>query len=147
MVSGIDYTLTGRVKCGTADKGTIVLSGATSVTLDNGADATNFVTVRSRFTAATTSLVITIYGDGAEAMFDNFSVNKINERRYDFNSLTTMPTRQFMLQYTDANAKTCQLYYGTAKMTLSPMAFDNQDFVVHDVNIIPLANFVYLVEN
>lgn len=147
LVVGIDYTFTGRVKCGTADKGVITLTGAATATLDNGADTTNWVTVRNRFTAATTSLVITIYGDGAEAHFDNFSVSKINERQYDFNSLVTMPTTQFMLQFTDADGKTNQLYYPTAKIQLGAIGFTNQDFVVHDITVIPLASFTYIVED
>ena len=149
LVAGIDYTFTGRVKCGTADSGVVVLSGAqaTTTTLDNGADTTNWVTVRNRFTAATTTLTIKIYGDGAEAFFDNFSVSKINERQYDFNDLVTMPTIQFMLQYTDANAKTNQIYYATAKITLGEIGFANEDFVVHDVNVIPLSGFTYIVED
>ncbi|KKL72799.1 hypothetical protein LCGC14_2081320, partial [marine sediment metagenome] len=148
VVVGIDYTFTGRVKCGTVDSAVVVLSGAqaTTTTLDNGADTTNYVTVRNRFTAATTTLTIKIYGDGAEAFFDNFSVSKINERRYDFNSLVTMPTIQFMLQFTDGNAKTNQIYYPTAKITLGEIGFTNQDFVVHEINVIPLDSFTYIVE-
>jgi len=147
VVSGIEYTFIGRVKCGTADKGTIVLSGATSVTLDNGADTSNYVTVSYRFTAASTSLAITIYGDGAEAMFDNFSVVKVNTREYHFESEVTLPTIKFMLQYTDGNSKTNQLYFGAAIMLMQPINFTNMDYVVHGVEVLPLANYVYLVEN
>jgi len=146
LVVGVGYTFTGRIKCGTADKGVIALTGAATATLDNGAEITNYMTVRHEFTAATTSLVIKIYGDGAEAMFDNFSVSKINERWYDFNSLVTTPTRQFMLQFTDANAKTSQLYWPTAKITLGPIAFDNQDFTVHDLTLMPFSSMTYIVE-
>jgi len=149
VVAGIDYTFTGRVKCGTADSGVVVLSDAqaTTTTLDNGADTTNWVTVRNRFTAATTTLTIKIYGDGAEAFFDNFSVSKINERQYDFNDLVTMPTIQFMLQFTDGDAKINQLWYPTTKINLGGIGFTNQDFVVHDVVVIPLNQFYYIVEN
>ena len=147
VVSGIDYTFTGRVKCGTADKAVVTLTGAGTATLDNGADTTNWVTVRSRFTTATTSLVITIYGDGAEAFFDNFSVSKINERRYAFDDLLTLPTLQFMLQFTDGDSKSNQIHWPTAKITLGALGFTNADYVVHDVNIIPLTQMVYYVEN
>ena len=147
VVSGIDYTFTGRVICGTAEKGTIVLSGAATATLDNGADTTNFVTVRHKFTAATTSLVITIYGDGAEAHFDNFSVSKISERRYYFDSRATMPTSKFMIHYINGDTKICQLYWPSAKLALGDIGFTNEDFVVHDVTVIPLSSMTYLVEN
>ena len=146
VVSGIDYTFTGRVKCGTADLGVIVLSDATSVTLDNGAETTSWVTVRDRFTATSTTLTITIYGNGAEAFFDNFSVCKINQRAYDFNELVTMPTIQFMLQFTDVDAKKHQIHFPTAKMTLGGIEFTNADFVVHDINVIPLTSFIYIKE-
>ena len=149
VVSGIDYTFTGRVKSGTADSAVVVLSDAigTSVTLDNGADTTNWVTVRQRFTASTTTLTIKIYGNGVSGRFDNFSVSKINERQYDFNDLMTMPTIQFMLQYTDGDAKTNQLYYPTAKINLGEIGFTNHDFVVHDIVVIPLDSFTYIVED
>ena len=147
VVSGVDYTFTGRVKCGTAALGTIVLSGATATTLDNGAETSDYVTVRHRFTAATTSLVITIYGDGAEAFFDNFSVSKINERQYHFDEMVVMPETKFMVQYIDGNVKTCQLYWPSAKMMLGDIGFTNQDFVVHDVTVVPLSSMIYYVEN
>jgi len=147
LVVGIDYTFTGRVKCGTAGTGTIALTGATTATLDNGADTTGWVTVRQRFTAATTSLVITIYGDGAEAFFDNFSVSKINERRYDFDQLVTLPAIKFMIHYTDGNAKINQLYWSSAKLLIGDVGFTNLDFVVHDVTVVPLTEMIYLVEN
>lgn len=147
LVVGIDYTFTGRVKAGTADKAVVALTGAATATLDNGADTTNWVTVRHKFTAATTSLVIKIYGNGVEAHFDNFSVSKINERWYYFDSSVTMPTRKFMIEYIDGNAKTCQLYWATAKLMLGSIGFTNLDFVVHDVSVIPLSQMKYLVEN
>jgi len=147
LVVGIDYTFTGRIKCGTAATGTIVLSGAATKTLENGAETTNYTTVRYRFTAATTSLAIKIYGDGAVAYFDNFSVSKINERQYDFDALVTMPTIKFMISWLDGDTKINQMYYPTAKMQIGDIGFTNEDFVVHDVTVIPLEQFKYLVEN
>ena len=148
VVVGIDYTFTGRVKSGTADSAIVVLSGAVgdAVTLDNGADTTNWVTVRQRFTATTTTLTIKIYGDGVSGLFDNFSVSKINERQWDFNSLVTMPTVKFLHQHIDSNAKINQIYYAAAKINLGPIGLTNEDFVVHDVEIIPVGDIDYIVE-
>ena len=147
VVSGIEYTFIGRVKCGTAEKGTIVLSNAADVTLDNGANTSDYATVRHRLTAATTALTITIYGDGAEAHFDNFSVIKVNNRKYHFDSEVTLPTIKFMAQYTDANVKTNQLYFGAANILFQPIQLSNMDYVVHDLEVIPLGEYIHLVEN
>lgn len=148
VVVGIEYTFTGRVQCGTAEKGVVVLSGAqaTTTTLDNGAETTNYVTVRNKFTAATTTLTIKIYGDGEDALFDNFSVSKINTRRWDFNQLIVSPEIKFMEQYLDGNGKINQLYYDSAKIRFGSIGFTNEDYVVHDIEVMPLDDMIYIVE-
>lgn len=147
VTSGADYTFTGRVKCGTAYKGMIVLSGAGTKSMDNDADTTNYVTVRHRFTAATTTLTIKIYGDGVVARFDNFSVIKVNERVYDFDELTTLPALQFMAQYTDRNAKTNQLFFNEAKVLMQNINFSKSDMTVHDLEVLCLNQFIHFLED
>ena len=147
ITSGEEYTFTGRVKAGTADQAVVVLSGAASVTLDNGAETTNWVTVRHRFTAVSGSLVIKIYGDGVDARFDNFSVIKVDVREYYFDTRVNMPTIQFMLQFLDTAGKKHQLFYDEAKVIMQPINFTNEDYVVHGVEVIPLNDFIHLIEN
>lgn len=146
VVSGTRYTFTGRVKCGTADTGVIVLSGAGTATLDNGAETSNWVTVRSSFTASTTTLTIKIYGDGAEAFFDNFSVSKIDTLKYDINVLTTIPDKRFLYQYIDGNTKINQIYFATCKLTLGPVEFSNEAYIVHGMEVMPIGEIIYIVE-
>lgn len=146
VVSGKAYTFTGRIKCGTAEAAVVVLSGAASATLDNNQETTNWVTVRKEFTASTTSLVIKIYGDGQDGRFDNFSVRKVATKEYHFDSLKELPTLEFLIQFTDNNSKTNQLFCNEVKIMLGPIAFTNLDYVVHDLELMPLNEFAYFVE-
>jgi hypothetical protein len=147
VTSGEVYTFTGRVKCGTAEKAVVVLSGAASVTLDNGADTTNYVTVRHEFTAATTTLTIKIYGDGADARFDNFSVCKVDEKEYRFDDELDLVDSEFILEYYDNDGKINHLYGGEVVVPIKTINFSNEDFVVHDLDVYFMTSFVHYFED
>ncbi len=148
VTSGEVYTFTGRVKCGTAEKGIIHLFGATtSILLDNGADTTNYVTVRHEFTAATTTLTIKIYGNGADARFDNFSVCKVDEKEYRFDDELDLVDSEFILEYYDNDTKRNHLYGGEVVVPMDDVNFSNQDFVVHGLEVYFMTSFVHYYED
>lgn len=147
LTSGEDYTFAGHVKCGTAEKGVIVLSGAASQTLDNGLETSDWVKVRYRFTAASGTLTIKIYGDGQDARFDDFSVTKVDFREWHVDDLLDRPEVEFMLQYVDSNAKINQFYLSKSKMGLGPIVLTNKDVVVEDLEVMVLDGHKLLVEN
>lgn len=147
ITSGEEYTFRGHVKAGTADKAVIVLSGAASVTLDNGSETTDWVKVTHRFTAASATLTIKIYGDGVDAWFDNFSCHKVDFREYHFDDNSEPPALQTLLNFTDSNGKTNQIYAGVSKIMIAPILLTNQDYVVHDVEVQYFTDYVYYVEN
>jgi len=147
ITSGEEYTFCGHVKAGTADKAMVVLSGAASVTLDNGSETTDWVKVTHRFTAASGTLTIKIYGDGVAAWFDNFSCHKVDFREYHFDDNFEPPVLQTILQFTDSDGYTNQLYCEESKILLGPINFSNLDYVVHDVPIMYLDDYKYSVEN
>lgn len=147
ITSGESYTFTARIKSGTAEKAIVVLSGAASVTLDNGSDTTNWVTVRHEFTAATGTLTIKIYGDGVPAWFDNFSVVKFTEKVYCFSDSLDLVDLEFISQYTDSDAKTNQIYCDSTVILLDDIHFTNQDYVVEDLEVWLMTSFAHFVEN
>lgn len=152
ITSGEVYTFIGHVKCGSADLGVIDLSGAATATLDNDSETTDWVEVKKTFTAATTTLTIKIYGNGAAAWFDDFAVIKVDFKEYHYDENLSIPEKQYMLQYTDDDDKKNQLYFGNAIALGIPIAFTNLDYVTHGMNLLPIEDsngdiFVFLVEN
>lgn len=143
ITSGEAYTFTGRVLCGTAATGMIVLSGAASTTLDNGIETSDYVTVYHEFTAASGTLTIKIYGDGADARFDNFSVRKVDEKEYRFDDELDIVDMEFIMKYTDSSGDVNHIYGSNVVIPLGTVNLTNLDYAVQGMEVYFMDNYVH----
>ncbi len=145
VTSGERYTFTGRVLCGTAATGMIVLSGAASASLDNGIETSAYVTVRHEFTAASGTLTIKIYGDGADARFDNFSVTKVDFKEYHFDDELDIVDMEFIMKYTDSSGDVNHIYGSSVVIPLGTANLSNLDYAVQAMEVYFMDDYKHYV--
>ena len=147
LTLGEDYLFIGHVKCGTADAGKIVLSDAVSITLDNENNTTTYEEVRYQFTAATTTLTIKIYGNAQDAYYDDFAVIKAEVSEYILDANFAPPTLEWLFQFTAQDGLRHQVYFPQCFVQGFPINFSNKDYVTETITILPIDEFIYLMEN